>query len=194
MSACVCLGWYRPTWCGHPGQGCQALPGERDWWAEHQGHWGPGEGHVSELQWRFPAEDEPDMLPVVRKGRRLIVTIDPQASDVNSTFALLHLHMNGCLSAGLQRRREGDGQSGVRCAVQTGQAGGDGGSGTCWILGSSGRKGSLRQWQEVNTDSDFTPWNQTFHDYRNLKRNLTSAQTHAALLLCIFLLYIWINK
>lgn len=58
-----------------------------------------------------------------------------------------------CLLPGLQRGWEGNGESRVWCAFQAGQAGGDGGSGASWILGSSGRKGPLRQWQEVNTDS-----------------------------------------
>lgn len=29
LCLCVSSGWYRPSQCGEPGQGCQALPGER---------------------------------------------------------------------------------------------------------------------------------------------------------------------
>lgn len=74
-------------------------------------------------------------------------------------------------SPGLQRRWEGDGESDVWCAVQAGQAGGDGGPGASWILGSSWRKGSLCKRQEVNTQSNsITSQSQTVLWYHhNLK-------------------------
>lgn len=76
-------------------------------------------------------------------------------------MCVVHTQIHVCLmssllldpSPGLQRGWEGGGESDVWCAVQAGQAGGDGGPGASWILGSSGRKGSLCQRQEVNTES-----------------------------------------
>lgn len=73
MYVCVSLGWYGPTWCGQPWRRCQALPGERDQWDEHQGHWSDGEGLVSQHQRCLPAEDWPSMLPVVWKGMCFVV-------------------------------------------------------------------------------------------------------------------------
>lgn len=66
-----------------------------------------------------------------------------------------NVHVEICFVCvpGLQWGREGGGESNVWRALQAGQAGGDGGTGASWILGSAGGKGTLRQWQEVNIDS-----------------------------------------